>query len=79
MWARADPQQTSQAPRDRQPVTRLVQDLLQRMRRDRSGYLAMLELRLEATRRPELRAALTSDRHGERQTILGGAARAPGR
>jgi hypothetical protein len=48
-----------QAPRDRQPLTRLVQDLLQRMRRDRSSYLAMLELRLEATRRPELRAALT--------------------
>ncbi|MFY1687135.1 TetR/AcrR family transcriptional regulator [Plantactinospora sp. WMMB782] len=47
------------APRDRALVTRLMRDILGRMRRDRSSYLAMLELRLEGTRRPELRAALT--------------------
>ncbi|MFG3708719.1 TetR/AcrR family transcriptional regulator [Micromonospora sp. NPDC047670] len=57
--AEATVSKTLQAPRDRQLVTRLMQDLLERMRRDRSSYLAMLELRLEATRRPELRAALT--------------------
>ncbi|GAA2631538.1 TetR/AcrR family transcriptional regulator [Dactylosporangium fulvum] len=50
---------TMQAPPGRDLVTRLLHELLERMRRDRSGYLAMLELRLEATRRPDLRAVLT--------------------
>ncbi|MEV7612702.1 TetR family transcriptional regulator [Streptomyces sp. NPDC089799] len=36
----------------------LLRDLLARMRRERSVHIAMLELRLEATRRPELREEL---------------------
>ncbi|UGY90287.1 TetR/AcrR family transcriptional regulator [Streptomyces gobiensis] len=47
------------APRDRALVTALMHDLMRRIADDRAGYLAMLELRLEATRRPELRAELT--------------------
>lgn len=47
------------APRNRTLVTQLMRELHGRMLRDRSSYLAMLELRLEATRRPELQAALT--------------------
>lgn len=37
----------------------LLHQLLARMRADRSSHLAMLELRLEATRRPELQEDLT--------------------
>jgi AcrR family transcriptional regulator len=37
----------------------LLHQLLERMRADRSSHLAMLELRLEATRRPELQEDLT--------------------
>ncbi|MFB7471743.1 TetR/AcrR family transcriptional regulator [Kitasatospora sp. NPDC056184] len=48
------------APRDRALVTALMHDLVRRIDADRSGYLAMLELRLEATRRPEMRAQLTA-------------------
>src|SRR3954468_1048517 len=47
------------APRDRALVTALMHDLMRRIADDRAGYLAMLELRLEAPRRPELRAELT--------------------
>ncbi|MGW2371521.1 TetR/AcrR family transcriptional regulator [Kitasatospora sp. NPDC001683] len=47
------------APRDRALVTALMHDVFRRITADRAGYLAMLELRLEATRRPELRAQLT--------------------
>ncbi|MFJ6939612.1 TetR/AcrR family transcriptional regulator [Streptomyces sp. NPDC101132] len=36
----------------------LLRQLLARMRRERSVHIAMLELRLEATRRPELRTEL---------------------
>lgn len=43
----------------RELVTSLMRWLVQRMTDDRTGYLAMLELRLEATRRPALRARLT--------------------
>ncbi|MCC5480845.1 TetR/AcrR family transcriptional regulator [Streptomyces barringtoniae] len=39
-------------------VRTLLLQLLDRMRRERSSHLAMLELRLEATRRPELHAEL---------------------
>jgi AcrR family transcriptional regulator len=38
----------------------LMHDLMARVAADRIGYLAFLELRLEATRRPELRAALAA-------------------
>ncbi|WP_062204014.1 TetR/AcrR family transcriptional regulator [Streptomyces sp. NBRC 109706] len=37
----------------------LMTDLIGRLTSFRSGYLALLELRLESTRRPELRAVLT--------------------
>ncbi|MFB6892258.1 TetR/AcrR family transcriptional regulator [Kitasatospora sp. NPDC056327] len=48
------------APRDRALVTALMHDLVRRIDADRAGYLALLELRLEATRRPEIRALLTT-------------------
>ncbi|MFD1050888.1 TetR/AcrR family transcriptional regulator, partial [Kibdelosporangium lantanae] len=37
----------------------LMRALFHRITDDRTGWLALLELRLEATRRPELRTALT--------------------
>lgn len=43
----------------RELVTVLLRQTLERMRADRSSHLALLELRLEATRRPELHAELT--------------------
>ncbi|MBV7697226.1 TetR/AcrR family transcriptional regulator [Streptomyces sp. TRM70350] len=46
-------------PKDRSLVTAFMHDLMGRATRDRTGYLALLELRLEATRRPELRASYT--------------------
>jgi DNA-binding transcriptional regulator YbjK len=48
-----------EGPRDRDRVTELMHDLVDRVSDFRSGYLALLELRLEATRRPELRRLLT--------------------
>ncbi|MEU6083911.1 TetR family transcriptional regulator [Streptomyces sp. NPDC047108] len=47
------------APRSRELVGALMRDVMDRISRDRAGYVALLELRLEATRRPELRDALT--------------------
>ncbi|MFI6152508.1 TetR/AcrR family transcriptional regulator [Kitasatospora sp. NPDC051170] len=47
------------APHDRELVKALVRDIFRRISEDRAGYVALLELRLEATRRPELRARLT--------------------
>jgi AcrR family transcriptional regulator len=46
-------------PRTRESVDRLMHEMVERITNFRSGYLAMLELRLEATRRPELREVLT--------------------
>ncbi|MEU5153090.1 TetR family transcriptional regulator [Glycomyces sp. NPDC021274] len=46
-------------PRTRASVDRLMHEMVERITEFRSGYLAMLELRLEATRRPELREVLT--------------------
>ncbi len=40
-------------------LTQFMRLLLHRISDDRAGWLALLELRLEATRRPELRAKLT--------------------
>jgi hypothetical protein len=37
-----------------------MHDLMGRATHDRTGYLALLEMRLEATRRPELRASFTT-------------------
>ncbi|OEJ37468.1 TetR family transcriptional regulator [Streptomyces agglomeratus] len=44
---------------DRDTYTMLMRELVSRVGAFRTGYLALLELRLEATRRPELRAVLT--------------------
>ncbi|MGW0415076.1 TetR/AcrR family transcriptional regulator [Streptomyces collinus] len=52
-------------PRDRSLVTALMRDLMDRATRDRSGHLALLEMRLEATRRPELRASFTRSVRGD--------------
>ncbi|MFI6024448.1 TetR/AcrR family transcriptional regulator [Amycolatopsis magusensis] len=52
-------EQLMRAPRDRELVNRLMHDILRRLTDGRSNYLALLELRLEATRRPELQATLT--------------------
>jgi AcrR family transcriptional regulator len=46
-------------PRDRDRVTELMHDLVERVSGFRSGYLALLELRLESTRRPALRRLLS--------------------
>ncbi|MFJ7496184.1 TetR/AcrR family transcriptional regulator [Streptomyces sp. NPDC097727] len=57
-----DPAKVEQAMRptpSRELVADLMRWLVQRMEDDRTGYLAMLELRLEATRRPALRNRLT--------------------
>ncbi|MDQ7802450.1 TetR family transcriptional regulator [Amycolatopsis sp. A133] len=45
--------------RDRARVTELMHELVERVAAFPTGFLALLELRLEATRRPELRAVLT--------------------
>lgn len=58
----ADPAETERllrSPHTRELEVALMRDLLRRAQEDRAGYLAMLELRLEATRRPELRESLT--------------------
>lgn len=52
------------APRGRELVTELMGWINRRVSSDRTGYLAMLELRLEATRRPELRESLTATLRG---------------
>ncbi|MEU9831720.1 TetR family transcriptional regulator [Streptosporangium sp. NPDC048047] len=53
-WAAAEA-----GPRDTAKVTELMRETVGRVAGFRSGYLAMLELRLEATRRPALRVVLT--------------------
>ncbi|KJY42395.1 TetR family transcriptional regulator [Streptomyces sp. NRRL B-1568] len=50
--------QRASAP-DRESYAMLMRELVGRISAFRTGYLALLELRLEATRRPELRAVLT--------------------
>lgn len=54
-----DPADTMTAKPSPELVRKLMHQLVARMRRERSSHLAMLELRLEATRRPELHAELT--------------------
>ncbi|URN02690.1 TetR family transcriptional regulator [Actinomadura madurae] len=46
-------------PRDLAKVTEILRETVGRIAEFRTGYLALLELRLEATRRPALRAVLT--------------------
>ncbi|MFI6852257.1 TetR/AcrR family transcriptional regulator [Streptomyces sp. NPDC050416] len=45
--------------RDRETYAALMRELVGRISDFRTGYLALLELRLEATRRPQLRKVLT--------------------
>ncbi|MEU5079787.1 MULTISPECIES: TetR/AcrR family transcriptional regulator [Streptomyces] len=47
------------AGRDRETYAELMRELVGRVAAYRTGYLALLELRLEATRRPGLREVLT--------------------
>lgn len=57
-----DPEHASKlmaGPHTRAHEAVLMRDIITRAQADRPGYLAMLELRLEATRRPELQASLT--------------------
>ena len=57
-------------PRTRETVERLMHEMVGRITAFGSGYLAMLELRLEATRRPELAKVLTEQiRENVRQNI----------
>ncbi|MGW0561606.1 TetR/AcrR family transcriptional regulator [Streptomyces sp. NPDC003016] len=48
------------ADRDRETYAELMRELIGRVASFRTGYLALLELRLEATRRPALREVLTA-------------------
>lgn len=54
----AELRRTLRRPPSRDLVATLMHELIGRVRRDRSSHLAMLEMRLEATRRPELQAEL---------------------
>ncbi|WP_217215332.1 TetR/AcrR family transcriptional regulator [Streptomyces sp. AC550_RSS872] len=58
-------------PKDRALVTAFMHDLMARATRDRTGYLALLEMRLEATRRPELRSSFTRSVRGDLEEAIG--------
>lgn len=49
----------SAGPRDRAKVAELMRDVVHRVAAFPTGFLALLELRLESTRRPALRVVLT--------------------
>ncbi|MFD7814331.1 TetR/AcrR family transcriptional regulator [Streptomyces sp. NPDC059785] len=52
-------------PKDRTLVRELMHDLMARAARDRTGHLALFEMRLEATRRPALRESFTASVRGD--------------
>ena len=52
-------------PKNRSLVLEFMRDLLARASRDRTGYLALFEMRLEATRRPALRTSYTKSVRGD--------------
>ncbi|MCO1656855.1 TetR/AcrR family transcriptional regulator [Pseudonocardia humida] len=54
----------------RELATELMRQLLARMRADRASNLAMLELRQEATRRPDLHAELSGFLSAEHQEVI---------
>jgi AcrR family transcriptional regulator len=58
-------------PRDRAKVVQLMHELIGRIGEFRSGYLALLELRLEATRRPGLREVLTGQIRADLDANIG--------
>jgi DNA-binding transcriptional regulator YbjK len=49
----------AEGPRSRETITELLTETVERVATFRTGFLALLELRLEATRRPDLQAVLT--------------------
>ncbi|MFC6014556.1 TetR/AcrR family transcriptional regulator [Nocardia lasii] len=51
--------QVTDGPKTVENITALMKEVVGRIESHRTAYLALLELRLEATRRPELRAVLT--------------------
>ncbi|MFC9892969.1 TetR/AcrR family transcriptional regulator [Nocardia sp. NPDC127579] len=51
--------QLTDGPKTRENIVALMREVVGRIEAFRTGYLALLELRLEATRRPELRKVLT--------------------
>jgi DNA-binding transcriptional regulator YbjK len=57
-------------PRTREGVNRAMHAMVERITAYPSGYLAVLELRLESTRRPELREVLTGQVRGHFQKDL---------
>ncbi|QOV35657.1 TetR family transcriptional regulator [Streptomyces ferrugineus] len=57
-------------PKDRALVTAFMHDLMARATRDRTGYLALLEMRLEANRRPELRDSFTKSVRGDLEEAM---------
>ncbi|MFF8590935.1 TetR/AcrR family transcriptional regulator [Streptomyces sp. NPDC015220] len=57
-------------PKDRALVAAFMHDLLARATRDHTGYLALLEMRLEATRRPELHASYTKSVRGDLEEAI---------
>ncbi|MGC9543038.1 TetR/AcrR family transcriptional regulator [Streptomyces sp. UG1] len=57
-------------PKDRALVTAFMHDLMARAGRDRTGYLALLEMRLEANRRPELRDSFTKSVRGDLEEAM---------
>ncbi len=64
VFARLMPSEASVAeslalPRDKALSVKFMHDIIKRADADKACYLAMMELRLEATRRPDLRTALT--------------------
>lgn len=51
-------------PRDKALSVKFMHDIIKRADADKASYLALMELRLEATRRPDLRTALTKTMTG---------------
>ncbi|NNH74747.1 TetR family transcriptional regulator [Nocardia uniformis] len=49
----------AEGPRSRETITELMTEIVDRITNFRTGYIAQLELRLEATRRPALQTLLT--------------------
>ncbi|MFD9699073.1 TetR/AcrR family transcriptional regulator [Lentzea sp. NPDC059081] len=52
-------EQSLAMPRDKSLTVKFMHDIIKRADADKACYLAMMELRLEATRRPEIQRALT--------------------
>ncbi|MYT75861.1 MULTISPECIES: TetR/AcrR family transcriptional regulator [unclassified Streptomyces] len=52
-------------PRDRALAVAFMHNLMGRVQRDRTGFLALMEMRLEASRRPDLRASLMTSLRGD--------------